>query len=91
MLMLVCYDIADARRLRKVARVMLAYGNRVQKSVFECHLNEAQQNQMLNRVRAVLNVSQDTVRLYRLCRACQRERLALGCKPVEDLPEVFVI
>jgi len=35
---LVCYDIADEKRLRRVARVLKEYGRRLQYSVFECPL-----------------------------------------------------
>jgi CRISPR-associated protein Cas2 len=36
---LVCYDIADDKRLRQVFRTMRAYGDHLQFSVFECQLN----------------------------------------------------
>ena len=47
MMILVSYDVrteaaAGRRRLRRVARVCLNYGQRVQKSVFECRVNQAQ-------------------------------------------------
>lgn len=47
---LVCYDIADDRRLAKVAKTMKGFGDRVQFSVFECQLTKAD----LVRCRAVL-------------------------------------
>lgn len=36
---LICYDIANDKRLAKVAKTMRGYGERVQYSVFECQLN----------------------------------------------------
>jgi CRISPR-associated protein Cas2 len=36
---LVCYDICDDKRLRKVFQVMRGYGDHLQYSVFECQLN----------------------------------------------------
>ena len=39
MLHLIAYDISDARRLRKIARLCEDYGVRVEKSVFECNLD----------------------------------------------------
>ena len=47
MLVLVTYDVntetaAGRRRLRKVAKVCVDYGQRVQNSVFECVLDNAQ-------------------------------------------------
>jgi len=35
---LVCYDIADEKRLRKVFQVMRGYGDHLQFSIFECQL-----------------------------------------------------
>ena len=40
MLRLIVYDIADARRLHKVAEVCKDYGIRIEYSVFECDLDE---------------------------------------------------
>ena len=47
MLVLVTYDVstetaAGRRRLRKVAKACVDYGQRVQNSVFECMLDAAQ-------------------------------------------------
>ncbi len=35
---LVCYDIADDKRLRRVFKLMRAFGDHLQFSVFECQL-----------------------------------------------------
>ena len=49
---LVCYDIADAKRLRRVARVCESYGRRIQFSVFESTLS----NTMMASLRAELDI-----------------------------------
>lgn len=36
---IVCYDIADDKRLARVAKTMRGFGDRIQYSVFECQLN----------------------------------------------------
>jgi CRISPR-associated protein Cas2 len=36
---LVCYDIRDERRLARVAKAMLGFGDRIQYSIFECQFN----------------------------------------------------
>ena len=36
---LVCYDVRDPKRLRKAAKHMEGYGERMQYSVFRCWLN----------------------------------------------------
>lgn len=47
MLIVVTYDVntedeAGKKRLRKVAKVCVSYGLRVQNSVFECNVDESQ-------------------------------------------------
>ena len=37
---LVCYDISDDKRLRKVFQAMRGYGDHLQYSVFECQFTE---------------------------------------------------
>ena len=39
MLRIIAYDIADKRRLRRVAKCCELYGGRIEKSVFELNLD----------------------------------------------------
>jgi len=71
MLVIVCYDVntetrEGRRRLRKVARVCEAVGQRVQKSVFECQLDRAQFEALERRLLAEIKASEDNLRLYRI-------------------------
>jgi CRISPR-associated protein Cas2 len=54
------------RRLRKVAKECQNYGQRVQNSVFECVLNEAQFIQLQNRLSLIIDKKLDSIRFYRL-------------------------
>lgn len=69
--LLVAYDVttdtaAGRRRLRRVAKVCEGYGQRVQKSVFECLVNEVQHEQLLARLLAEIDATEDSLRVYRL-------------------------
>jgi CRISPR-associated protein Cas2 len=64
---LICFDVHEARRLRKVAVQMENFGQRVQRSVFECHLQAEQLQELQQRLAAVLEPLEDQVRYYRLC------------------------
>ncbi len=71
MLVLVCYDVntesrIGRRRLRRVAKVCESIGQRVQKSVFECHLDIAQFETLERRLLAEIDPQQDCLRLYRI-------------------------
>jgi CRISPR-associated protein Cas2 len=68
---LVAYDVATdtpagRKRLRKVAEACVAYGQRVQKSVFECTLNEMQVALLQHRLLSIIDESQDSLRMYQL-------------------------
>jgi CRISPR-associated protein Cas2 len=68
---LVTYDVntetkAGRRRLRQVATTCKDFGQRVQFSVFECRVNEAQYERLRERLLKILNKEQDSLRIYRL-------------------------
>ena len=65
------YDIADSRRLRRVAQIMTRYGARVQKSVFDCWLNSAELAALRRELDAVMVAGKDQLRLYRVCSRCR--------------------
>ena len=69
--MLVTYDVAtgDApgrRRLRRVARLCQDYGQRVQYSVFECQVDQAQWTALRTRLISEIDETADSLRFYRL-------------------------
>ena len=68
---LVTYDVQTTdpegkRRLRRVAKVCEAYGQRVQYSVFECSVTPAQFEQMRRRLLREIEATEDSLRFYRL-------------------------
>ena len=71
MRILVTYDVstttpAGERRLRRVAQACVDFGQRVQKSVFECSLTEAQFEKLRGRLLEEINLEEDNLRIYRL-------------------------
>jgi CRISPR-associated protein Cas2 len=71
MQILVTYDVVTEtkegrRRLRKVAQECKNYGQRVQKSVFECEVNEMQYEKMIRGLLGIINEKEDNLRVYRL-------------------------
>jgi CRISPR-associated protein Cas2 len=72
MFVLVAYDIANDKRLRRVAKLMEDYGGRVQRSVFECRIGEKELLSLLQRMKTVLKKSEDKVTIYSLCGACRQ-------------------
>ncbi len=89
---LVSYDIPDDRRRVRLAKVLRDYGERVQYSVFECALTQAQITRLLLEIRGVMEEGADSVRVYRLCATCAGQIQALGqAKPPADEPEVYIV
>jgi len=71
MWILVVYDVntetaPGRRRLRKIAQTCTDYGQRVQKSVFECTVNEVQFERLRRRLLEQINEKEDSLRFYRL-------------------------
>lgn len=71
MLIIVTYDVSTEtregrRRLRRVAKVCEGIGQRVQKSVFECNVNQMQYEELERRLLAEIDIEADNLRLYRL-------------------------
>lgn len=82
---LVCYDIADRRRLARVARLMEGYGERVQESVFECLLDEGRFRALIREVERELDIEHDHVRYYTLCAKDRADIQVDGIGPVADM------
>lgn len=71
MLIIVAYDVstetaAGRKRLRRVAKVCESMGQRVQKSVFECQVNEMQFEELERRLLGEIDEAEDNLRFYRL-------------------------
>ena len=60
---LVCYDVADDKRLRKTFKKMCSFGDPVQYSVFRCELSPTEKHLMKEALWAILNWDRDRVML----------------------------
>ena len=58
---LVCYDIRDPKRLRKVHRFVKAYGEGWQYSVFYCTLKSIDRVRLENGLREIVNLKEDQI------------------------------
>lgn len=90
MLMLIAYDVstetpAGRRRLRRVARACLDFGQRVQKSVFECEVDPGQWALLRARLTETIDPAADSLRFYRLGADGRRRVEHVGAKPALDL------
>lgn len=82
---------AGRRRLHRVAKVCEAYGQRVQKSVFECIVTPGQLEQLRHRLRKEIDEGEDSLRIYRLQEPRERYLQVLGRQVVLDLHDPLVL
>lgn len=71
MLILVTYDVntqdaAGRRRLNKIAKMCLKYGQRVQNSVFECLVEPHDYTFLQNELLKIADLTKDSLRFYNL-------------------------
>ena len=58
---LVCYDITDDKRLRRVFKLCKNYGDHLQYSVFECDLNPTEKVQLGSKLAELIKHDEDQV------------------------------
>ncbi len=58
---LICYDISDEKRLRKVFKAMRSYGDHLQFSVFECQLTPTDLARCRDALSAIIHHTEDQV------------------------------
>lgn len=90
MLTVVSYDIIDTRRRTRLARLLLTYGTRVQKSIFEMYLEEKELPVLIKRIERLISPEKDSVRIYRLPKNAVRASLWLGQR-VEVVDESYYL
>lgn len=95
MYVLVTYDVATddaagARRLRRVAKLCVQFGQRVQCSVFECLVDPAQYEALKHNIENVIDEKKDSVLFYNLGKNWKPRVERIGLKEVYD-PEGLLL
>ncbi|MDR4465956.1 MAG: CRISPR-associated endonuclease Cas2 [Nitrospira sp.] len=93
---LISYDVstetpAGRRRLRKVAQACQDFGQRVQKSVFECSVSEAQFEDVVRRLVEIIEKTEDSLRVYRLVEPKEKYVQVYGLDGSVDFDEPLVL
>jgi CRISPR-associated protein Cas2 len=93
---LIAYDVATEtkegqRRLRRVAQICKDFGQRVQKSVFECSVNEMQFARLRQRLIECINTEEDNLRIYRLVEPRERYVEAYGRNMYVDFEDPLIL
>ncbi len=95
MMLVVTYDVdtsdaAGQKRLRKVAKICERCGMRVQNSVFEVLVDAAQLVVLKRDLEKVIDMTQDSVRFYRLGNSYEKRIETMGCKPLIEAGSALI-
>lgn len=96
MLVLITYDVntetaAGKARLRKVAKQCLNYGRRVQNSVFECILDQAQCVQLKSLLSDIIDENVDSLRFYYLGNQYKTKVESIGVERGRAVDDVLIL
>ncbi|MFV2065652.1 MAG: CRISPR-associated endonuclease Cas2 [Pirellulales bacterium] len=96
MYVLVTYDVsttsaAGRKRLRKVAKTCLDYGQRVQYSVFELLVDFAQWTECKAQLTALIDPNQDSLRFYYLGKNWRHKVEHIGAKQSLDMEGPLIV
>ena len=84
-------DAAGRRRLRKIARQCVNYGQRVQNSVFECTLDAGQYRLLQEKLCEIMDPERDSLRFYNLGNNYGTKVEHFGVKPGYDAEDVLIL
>ena len=90
MLVLITYDVnteseGGKKRLRKVAKQCVNYGQRVQHSVFECVIEPALFKEVQHKLEQIIDKDKDSLRFYYLGSNYRNKVEHIGAKEKYDL------
>ena len=96
MLVVITYDVstqdaAGRKRLRKVAKQCVNYGQRVQNSVFECSLDASQYRMLQAKLVALIDQEKDSLRFYNLGNHAQSRIEHFGAKVGYDAEGLLML
>lgn len=96
MLTVITYDVdttdaAGARRLRRVAKCCVNYGQRVQNSVFECVADAATMARVKRELIKLIDMERDSLRFYSLGNRYENKVEHYGAKPSYEAEGFLVL
>ncbi len=92
MLWVICYDVRDNKRRRKLAKRLEQRCQRVQYSVFECELDEATLTDCLtHQWLPILKLSEDSLRAYPLDQSAKKRTKIYGHPPIYEQPDYIIM
>lgn len=96
MMVLIAYDVnteseGGKKRLRRVAKQCVNYGQRVQNSVFECVMDAAKCREVKNKLEKIIDKEKDSLRFYYLGNNYKSKVEHIGTKESFDVEGTLII
>lgn len=96
MLILITYDVntedaAGRKRLRQVSKECVDHGQRVQNSVFECLVDQAQYVVLKNNLSKLINKDTDSLRFYHLGNNYHNKIEHIGVQPKYNQSDILIL
>lgn len=96
MLVLITYDVnaetaAGKKRLRRIAKECVNYGQRVQNSVFECTLDAAKCREVKAILEKLIDKEKDSLRFYYLGNNYRSKIEHIGARPSFDMNDPLIV
>lgn len=74
----VAFDVVEDAVRYRVVKILLEFGYRVQKSVFECFMSRETVEECVIKLKEVIDAKVDSVRFYPLCKDCEEKVVICG-------------
>lgn len=75
---LAAYDVSDDQRRARLAALLQAYGDRIQKSVFLLNVDAEELAKITEKAGAIIKAETDSLWVLRQCAGCWKVSLQLG-------------
>ena len=88
---IICYDIENDKIRRRISVILQGFGQRVQKSVFECELDEKALQRLKNQLEKSFDAGEeDSIRIYQICQTCKMKALGMGNLAVSFIEKDYI-
>lgn len=91
MFYVICYDIVNDKRRRRIVKYLESYGVRIQYSVFESELNKNQLGKLIKGLKKEMDKKNDSIRIYALCAECRKQIMSIGLDKGRFYDEDYII
>lgn len=91
MTVVITYDISEDRRRARVAATLQRCGDRVQRSVFICSLDQDQHTEIMALITDLIDADTDSVYAFRQCSTCWDTIGIIGQATVDEAPYYWAV